>query len=192
MSRRVGAPSRDAVFAARCRAAHPGIRSALAVVLGSNYECEADRFREMCGGEPGRAPALLAQAGFEVAPSDIRAVEGLFAAACFEDCHQGCRLSGHARALRPDLHVLLDEDPRWRQGLKTRTVTSPQPPMRGMQVSTGLHIVKPRLDRRHLCSVHLHGVSVVGPPEECPNCAQAAAKAQRALASATTSSGPSC
>mmetsp|Transcript_2444 Transcript_2444/g.8217 ORF Transcript_2444/g.8217 Transcript_2444/m.8217 type:complete len:158 (+) Transcript_2444:166-639(+) len=154
-------------------------------------EDDADRFREMCGGEPGRAPALLAQAGCEVAPSDIRAVEGLFAAACFEDCHQGCRLSGHARALRPDLHVLLDEDPRWRQGLKTRTVTSPQPPMRGMQVSTGLHIVKPRLDRRHLCSVHLHGVSVVGPPEECPNCAQAAAKAQRALAYATTSPGPS-
>lgn len=171
----------ECLFAERCRQARAGIRAALAVQLGANFENEAARFLELCEGDLDKVPAMLTQAGCELSPADAHAVECLFAAVTQQHGKTATRLSGHERARKPDISVLLDEDPRWRRGMKTRGVPSPQPVARGMQVNTGLHIVGPSKapGRSPYCETHALGVPALGSPDRCPRCATA-----RALAAA--------
>lgn len=171
--------SMETRFASRCRQARPGIRAALAVLLGSNFENDGARLLELCGGQLDRMPALLTQAGCELFPADAHVVECLYSAITDQHGRIATKLSGHERAKRPELQILLDEDVRWRQGHKTRVVTSPQPAIRGVQVNTGVHIVGPsrcQLKKLPYCETHALGVPALGSPASCSRCAAVKAK----------------
>merc|ERR1719284_676723 len=101
-------------FAQEARSARPGIRSALAVLLGADFENQAAACAEMCGWDLSRFQSLLTQAGCDLNADDAYTVELLFAAATTRNCQISFSLFSQRRSQKSDMAALVDEDLRWR------------------------------------------------------------------------------
>uniref|UniRef100_A0A7S4WCT0 Uncharacterized protein n=1 Tax=Alexandrium monilatum TaxID=311494 RepID=A0A7S4WCT0_9DINO len=141
--------SPENMFATRARCASPGIRAALAVLLGSNFENEGSRLAEMCANDVSRMPGLLTQAGCQPTDAELREAELLFAAATTRHGKTAGRLSDLQRSRKPELMVLMEQDLQWR-GARLRGVSSPQPAMHGRPAASGPCIVRPAYTPRNL------------------------------------------
>eukprot|EP00930_Biecheleria_cincta_P014002 TRINITY_DN12220_c0_g1_i1.p1 TRINITY_DN12220_c0_g1~~TRINITY_DN12220_c0_g1_i1.p1 ORF type:complete len:299 (-),score=23.80 TRINITY_DN12220_c0_g1_i1:101-997(-) len=167
-----------ALFALRARQARDGIRAALGVLLGPDYENQAFLFAELCNRDLDKVAALLTQAGCHVTAADAPVIELLFAAATSRHGKTACRMSEHSRGKKSDLAVLLEEDLRWRPGAGgvPRSCPSPLSPQgKGLQLHTGPMVAAraggAQLVPVPLCSTHLLGVPALGSPLNCPWCA---------------------
>jgi len=103
-------------FAELARMARPGIQSALAVLLGADFENQAATCAETCYYDLHTFRCMLIQAGCDLQDSDTFLVEMLFAAATTSHGRLQCKLlkESHTLLLKSDFEAMLDEDVRWR------------------------------------------------------------------------------
>lgn len=101
-------------FAEEARSARPGIKSALAVLLGADFERQAAHCAEICGRDLLCFQSLLTQAGCDLNADDTYKVELLFAAATSKESQMAFSLYGRHRSQQSDIVALVNEDLRWR------------------------------------------------------------------------------